>query len=99
MSIRSYKNQGTAEIAKGINSKAARQILPSELHGQARRRLARLQAAVSLDDIRGLRGNRYHPLHGRRRGQHAIAINDQYRICFQWTGQDAEEVEIVDYHC
>jgi len=23
---------------------------------------------------------------------------DQWRICFIWTGKDAESVEIVDYH-
>jgi proteic killer suppression protein len=25
-------------------------------------------------------------------------VNDQFRICFRWTGTDAEDVEIVDYH-
>jgi hypothetical protein len=24
--------------------------------------------------------------------------NDHFRICFRWTGSDAEDVEIVDYH-
>jgi proteic killer suppression protein len=25
-------------------------------------------------------------------------VNDQWRICFRWHGQDALDVEIVDYH-
>jgi proteic killer suppression protein len=33
-----------------------------------------------------------------RGGQHAIRINDQYRICFIWTDAGAEQVEITDYH-
>lgn len=42
--------------------------------------------------------NRLHPLKGNRVGQWAIAINDQYRICFGWDGTDAIDVEITDYH-
>jgi proteic killer suppression protein len=37
-------------------------------------------------------------LSGKRRGQHSIRINDQWRVCFVWDGGDAYEVEIVDYH-
>jgi proteic killer suppression protein len=37
-------------------------------------------------------------LKGKRRGQHSIRINDQWRICFRWTDAGAEDVEIVDYH-
>lgn len=33
-----------------------------------------------------------------RAGQYSIRINDQWRICFVWTGTDAEHVEITDYH-
>jgi proteic killer suppression protein len=43
-------------------------------------------------------GNRLEALQGERVGQHSIRINDQYRICFVWTQESAEEVEIVDYH-
>jgi proteic killer suppression protein len=43
-------------------------------------------------------GNRLHALHGDRQGQHAISINDQYRICFAWRDGDAYDVEITDYH-
>jgi len=43
-------------------------------------------------------GNRLKELKGRRKGQHSIRINDQWRICFAWRGGDAFEVEITDYH-
>lgn len=98
MSIKSYKNKSREDIARGINSRSARQILPLQLHNHARRRLQGLQAAKSLDDIKSIRGNRYHQLERGRKGQHAIAINQQFRICFMWIEDSAFDVEIVDYH-
>jgi proteic killer suppression protein len=37
-------------------------------------------------------------LKGNRRGQFSIRINDQWRICFEWSARGAKNVEIVDYH-
>lgn len=62
------------------------------------RRLDALEAAHELRDLRSPPGNRLEPLKGNRAGQHSIRINDQYRVCFVWNGNDAEQVEIVDYH-
>jgi proteic killer suppression protein len=98
VAIRSYRDRGTRDIANRINSKAARQTLPVDLHEPARRRLAFLAAAQSLDDLRAWRGLNLHALTGNRRGQHAIRVNDQYRICFIWIKTDADDVEITDYH-
>jgi len=64
----------------------------------ARRKLEMLSAAARLDDLRQPPGNRLEALKGDRAGQHAIRINDQWRICFRWSGGDAYDVEIVDYH-
>ena len=64
----------------------------------ARRKLAMLDAAGRLDDLRSPPGNRLESLKGNRAGQHSIRINDQWRICFTWKGKDAYGVEIVDYH-
>ena len=52
----------------------------------------------SVDELRVPPGNRLEVLKGDRAGQHSIRVNDQWRICFVWTGAGAEEVEIVDYH-
>jgi toxin HigB-1 len=65
---------------------------------QARRKLAMLDAAQVLDDLRSPPGNRLEALRGDREGQHSIRINDQWRICFVWTQAGAQGVEIVDYH-
>jgi proteic killer suppression protein len=64
----------------------------------ALRKLRMLDAAESLDDLRVPPGNRLERLRGDRQGQHSIRINDQWRICFRWRGDDAHDVEIVDYH-
>ncbi len=64
----------------------------------ARRKLAQLAAATSLEDLRNPPGNRLEPLKGDRVGQHSLRINDQWRICFVWTDLGPTEVEIVDYH-
>jgi proteic killer suppression protein len=57
-----------------------------------------LSAARSLNDLRVPPANRLEALSGDRKGQHSIRINDQWRICFVWTEEGPENVEIVDYH-
>ena len=57
-----------------------------------------LDAAGRLGDLRVPPGNRLEKLSGERDGQYSIRVNDQWRICFRWTGGDAFEVEITDYH-
>ena len=98
MAIRGYRDRGTRDIAAGQHSKAARRALQEVLHEVARRRLAFLAAAQSLDDLAARPGLNLHKLRGDRKGQHAIRINDQYRICFRWVMTDAHDVEITDYH-
>jgi proteic killer suppression protein len=98
MAIRSYRDQGTRDIAAGNNSKAARRKLTITLHNLARRRMAFLAAVESLDDLRAWPGLNVHALQRERYGQHAIRINDQYRICFKWDAGEADSVEITDYH-
>jgi proteic killer suppression protein len=69
-----------------------------QLQRAAWKKLAILHAAGALQDLRVPPGNRLEKLSGRREGQYSIRINDQWRICFEWRGGDAYEVEIVDYH-
>lgn len=95
--ILSFQNQGTEDIFEGSNSKAARKILPVELHGKAAAKMDRVNSAVSLRSL-SLPGLRLEALKGDRAGQHSIRINRQYRICFRWTESGAEDIEIVDYH-
>ena len=64
----------------------------------AARRVGDLDLARDVDDLRNPPGNRLEWLKGDRAGQWSIRINEQYRLCFVWSGVDASEVEIVDYH-
>jgi proteic killer suppression protein len=64
----------------------------------ATRKLDMVNAAVRLDDLRSPPGNHLEALKGGRKGQHSIRINRQWRICFRWTAEGPENVEIVDYH-
>ena len=57
-----------------------------------------LDGALTLDDLKAPPGSRLEKLRGNRQGQHSIRINDQCRICFEWRGPDAYDVEITDYH-
>jgi len=57
-----------------------------------------LHTAGMLADLRSPPGNRLEPLKGDRKGQHSIRINSQWRICFVWLEDGAEDVQIVDYH-
>jgi toxin HigB-1 len=51
-----------------------------------------------LNDLRSPPGNRLEALKGDRKGQHSIRINSQWRICFVWRDNGADNVEIVEYH-
>jgi proteic killer suppression protein len=72
--------------------------LPSDIQQVALRKLRMINNAVSLNDLRVPPANRLEKLIGDRAGQHSVRINDQWRICFRWEGNDAYEVEITDYH-
>jgi proteic killer suppression protein len=89
-----FKDNLTEAVFQGRRPKG----FPAELVKVARRRLAMLDAAPTLDALMVPPGNRLHALKQDRLGQHAVRINDQYRICFVWTDAGPDEVEIVDYH-
>lgn len=93
--IVSFKGQGTEDIYNGLDTKAARRTCPRAVWPAAQRRLDALNNAASILDLRHLGLEK---LKGDRRGQHAIRINDQYRICFIWTMEGPARVEVVDYH-
>ena len=92
--IASYRDKRSAEIAGGGSPKG----FPADVVQSARRKLTILNYAMSLDDLRIPPGNRLEKLRADREGQHSIRINAQWRICFRWTDQGPDEVEIVDYH-
>ncbi|MDT0636028.1 type II toxin-antitoxin system RelE/ParE family toxin [Spectribacter hydrogenoxidans] len=71
---------------------------PADVAKRVLRKLAYVDLAVRLDDLKVPPGNRLHALGGDRKGQHAIAVNNQWRICFRFVDGDAYDVEVCDYH-
>ncbi len=92
--IKSFASKEAEMIYLGRISKK----LPLEVQRAARRKLIYLDSAEDLTDLRAPPGNRLEKLKGERAGQYSIRINNQWRICFEWVENNAENVEIVDYH-
>ena len=92
--IKGFKCKATEALFKGYEP--AKHLRP--IAKVARRKLDMINYADVLGDLRAPPGNRLEALKGNRRGQHSIRINEQWRICFVWHPDGADEVEIVDYH-
>jgi proteic killer suppression protein len=95
--IRTFKDGGSEDLYNGVNSKAARKICPTDVIRTTRRKLLALEAAKTLEDLKGS-GYGLEKLKGDREGQYAIRINQQYRVCFVWKDHGADQVEVTDYH-
>ena len=92
--IKSFKCKETEKLFHGRFSAK----LPQAIQRTAVIKRKMLNAATVLDTLRIPPSNYLEALHGDREGQHSIRINKQWRICFVWQGNDACDVEIVDYH-
>lgn len=92
--IRSFRDRKTERIWRGHSAPK----LPFDIQNMARRKLRLLNNAETLDDLRIPSANRLEALSGRRKGQHSILIHLQWRLCFVWRDDGADQVEIVDYH-
>ena len=91
--IQSFKCKDTQALYEGKSPKRFKAFMLV-----AERKLSQLDAAQTLDFLKAPPGNRLEALRGDRKGQHSIRINDQWRICFLWSGVGPVDVEIVDYH-
>lgn len=92
--IKSFKCKETEKIFNRIFSKK----FPNDIQRVALRKLRMLNRAKILNDLKVPPANRLELLHGDRKGQYSIRINDQWRICFKWNSGEVNDVEIVDYH-
>ena len=92
--IRTFRDKETELLFGRLVSRR----FPANPHQAMWRKLAILNAAERLDDLRIPPGNRLEKLSGKRAGQYNIRIKDQWRICFEWREGNAYEVEITDYH-
>ena len=96
--IRAFANPGTEDLFNGRNTKESRKTCPRDLWTVVGRKLDQLDSVERLVELKIPPGNRLEALAGDRTGQHSIRINEQYRICFSWTDDGPNSVEIVDYH-
>jgi toxin HigB-1 len=91
--IRSFRSRETESLFR-----LERNHRWASIERVALRKLVQLDLAAILEDMRVPPGNRLEALHGNRKGQWSIRINDQFRVCFRWGADGPEDVEIVDYH-
>ena len=92
--IKTFADKRTQELyAKGKSRR-----FPQSVAARAARKLEYVDLAARIEDLNVPPGNRLHALPGNRQGQYAIAINDQWRICFRFEDGDAYDVEVCDYH-
>ena len=92
--IQSFKCKDTEKTFNRLFSKK----FPGNIQRVALRKLRMLNRATILNDLKVPPSNRLEPLKGKRKGQHSIRINEQWRVCFKWRKGDAFDVEVVDYH-
>ena len=92
--IKTFANRRTQDL---YTTGTARRFPPGVAR-RAGRKLEYVDLAARLDDLKAPPGNRLHALKDDRRGQHSIAVNDQWRICFRFVDGDAYDVEVCDYH-
>jgi proteic killer suppression protein len=96
--IKSFHDKGTEDIFDRRNTKEARETCPQQIWRIAQRKLDQLKGVVSLESLKIPPGNLLEALKHDRKGQQSIRINDQFRVCFVWTDDGVENVEITDYH-
>ena len=92
--IKTFADRRTRDL---FTTGAAKRF-PPDVAGRAARKLEYVDLATTLEDLKVPPGNRLHALKDDRRGQHAIAVNAQWRICFRFVDGDAYDVEVCDYH-
>jgi len=95
--IVSFGDTATEDLFHRRNTARARRF-PADVIPAALRRMDALDAAVDLADLRSRQSNRLEALSGTLAGLHSVRVNDQWRIVFHWSGGDASEVRLMDYH-
>jgi proteic killer suppression protein len=91
--IRRFRHKGVERFflsgdTSGINAQHAARL---------RRLLTTLNRSVGPAGM-NLPGYRLHQLKGERAGQWAVSLSGNWRLVFEFEGDDATNVDLVDYH-
>ena len=92
--IKSFRNVATRRMFEQHNARS----FPGLDLKLAVDRLNYLDAISSLADLPPLKSFGLHALRGERKGQWMISVNRRWRICFEFHGGHAHNVEVIDYH-
>jgi len=92
--IKSFRHKGleklfTRNITKGVKADHVKKL---------RQILAVLNAATKLEEISSVKPFRCHPLSGHRKKEHAVWVNKNWRVTFEFVKSDVCLVNYEDYH-
>ena len=90
----SFGDKNTQNIWKGERVKD----FSNNIQDMARRKLRMLNNSQSISDLLIPPSNRLEKLKGSLKGFYSIRVNDQWRIIFKWRNNNAEAVQMIDYH-
>ena len=91
--IRSFGDKGLERFAAKGDASRLRVQKPDRL----RRMLAQLEFSTVPRDM-NLPGFGFHALTGDRRGTFSVSVSGNWRMTFEWDGEDAFNVTLEDYH-
>ena len=91
--IRSFRHKGL----KRLFVEDDRSKLDPQDADKIARILARLSQSRAPQDM-AVPGFRLHPLKGKRQGHWAVTVRANWRIIFRFDGEDAVDVDLIDYH-
>ncbi len=91
--IISFKHKGLALFF----TKGSLKSIPAQYAGRIERMLDRLDASKEADDM-DLSGYKFHKLKGGRKSEFAVSVTGNWRITFEFIGEDAINVNLEDYH-
>ena len=91
--IRSFKHRGL----KHLYEHGDRSGIRPDLRETVERILTVLDSATTPQSL-DLPRYRLHPLKGKLKGLWSVMVRANWRIVFRFEGEDAFDVELIDYH-
>jgi proteic killer suppression protein len=91
--IRTFSHKGLEQLFEIGKSRR----ISADLHRRLIRQLDVLNRAASPQDM-DLPGYRLHELKGGRKGTWSVTVNGNWRLTFTFTGGNASDVDLEDYH-